>query len=81
KVLYRPTTQPVLDAGTPIRIKNTFDPHTDGTLIHARGNTEGRTVGGISHVPGIALVWLEGPGMIGIAGISKRFFETLSDAG
>ncbi|MDC6353739.1 MULTISPECIES: bifunctional aspartate kinase/homoserine dehydrogenase I [unclassified Robiginitalea] len=81
KVLYPPTIQPVLDAGIPIRIKNTFDPHTDGTLIHARGNTEGRTVRGISHVPGIALVSLEGPGMIGIPGISKRFFETLSDAG
>ncbi|MBC2840238.1 bifunctional aspartate kinase/homoserine dehydrogenase I [Robiginitalea sp. SC105] len=81
KVLYPPTIQPALEAGIPIRIKNTFEPETEGTLIHAGGNTQGRTVRGISHVPDIALVSLEGPGMIGIPGISKRFFETLSDAG
>lgn len=81
KVLYPPTIQPVLEAGIPIRIKNTFEPGKEGTLIHAEGNTAGRTVRGISHVPDIALISLEGPGMIGIPGISKRFFETLSDAG
>ncbi len=81
KVLYPPTIQPVLEAGIPIRIKNTFDPDGEGTLIHAEGNTEGRTVRGISHVPDIGLISLEGPGMVGIPGISKRFFETLSEAG
>lgn len=80
KVLYPPTIQPALQAGIPIRIKNTFEPEHDGTLIHAEGNTQGRTVRGISHVPDIALLSLEGPGMVGIPGISKRFFETLSEA-
>ncbi len=81
KVLYPPTIQPALEAGIPIRIKNTFEPEQEGTLIHAGGNTEGRTVRGISHVPDIGLLSLEGPGMIGITGISKRFFETLSEEG
>ena len=81
KVLYPPTIQPVLEAGIPIRIKNTFDPDGEGTLIHAEGNMEGRTVRGISHVPDIGLISLEGPGMVGIPGISKRFFETLSETG
>ena len=81
KVLYPPTIQPALEAGIPIRIKNTFDPGQEGTLIHAGGNTQGRTVRGISHVPDIGLLSLEGPGMIGITGISKRFFETLSEEG
>lgn len=80
KVLYPPTIQPALEAGIPIRIKNTFEPGHEGTLIHAEGNTEGRTVRGISHVPDIGLLSLEGPGMVGIPGISKRFFETLSEA-
>lgn len=81
KVLYPPTIQPALEAGIPIRIKNTFAPEQEGTLIHAGGNPEGRTVRGISHVPDIGLLSLEGPGMIGIPGISKRFFETLSEEG
>ncbi|WP_088340890.1 bifunctional aspartate kinase/homoserine dehydrogenase I [Robiginitalea sediminis] len=81
KVLYPPTIQPALEAGIPIRIKNTFEPEHEGTLIHAEGNTEGRTVRGISHVSDIGLLSLEGPGMVGIPGISKRFFETLSEAG
>ena len=81
KVLYPPTIQPAMEAGIPIVIKNTFDPEAAGTLIHSSGNTLGRTVRGISHVPDIGLLALEGPGMVGIAGISKRFFETLADEG
>lgn len=81
KVLYPPTIQPVLEKEIPIRIKNTFAAEHPGTLIHSKGNTEGQTVRGISHVPGIGLLSLEGPGMIGIPGISKRFFEVLSLAG
>lgn len=80
KVLYPPTIQPVLAKDIPIRIKNTFAPADEGTLV-ARGKRNGeKTVRGISHVAGIALISLEGPGMIGIPGISRRFFEVLSQA-
>jgi aspartokinase/homoserine dehydrogenase 1 len=81
KVLYPPTIQPVLSKGLPIVIKNTFDPEAAGTLITKRSPEQGRTVRGISYIPDIALLSLEGPGMIGIPGISKRFFEVLSLAG
>lgn len=81
KVLYPPTIQPVLQAGIPVLIKNTFAPAEPGTRIEASGNLEGRTVRGISYVPDIGLLSLEGPGMIGIPGISKRFFEVLSEKG
>ncbi|MFZ9002863.1 MAG: bifunctional aspartate kinase/homoserine dehydrogenase I [Robiginitalea sp.] len=81
KVLYPPTIQPVLQAGIPLLIKNTFAPGEPGTRIEASGNLEGRTVRGISYVPEIGLLSLEGPGMIGIPGISKRFFEVLSEKG
>ena len=81
KVLYPPTIQPVLQAGIPLLIKNTFAPEEPGTRIEASGNLEGRTVRGISYVPDIGLLSLEGPGMIGIPGISRRFFEVLSDKG
>ncbi|MBT8185565.1 MAG: bifunctional aspartate kinase/homoserine dehydrogenase I [Eudoraea sp.] len=80
KVLYPPTIQPVFSKGIPILIKNTFEPEAEGTRIAKSKNTGGKTVRGISNIPDIALLSLEGPGMIGIPGISKRFFEVLSNA-
>ncbi|WP_047415367.1 bifunctional aspartate kinase/homoserine dehydrogenase I [Cellulophaga sp. Hel_I_12] len=80
KVLYPPTIQPVLSKGISIVIKNTFDDENEGTLITKTKNAKGRTVRGISHVESIALLSLEGSGMVGIPGISKRFFEVLSQA-
>ena len=81
KVLYPPTIQPVMQAGIPLVIRNTFAPEEAGTRIEASGNPEGRTVRGISYVPDIGLLSLEGPGMIGIPGISRRFFEVLAGKG
>ena len=78
KVLYPPTIQPVLAKGISIHIKNTFDHQAAGTLITRNQNGGGKSVRGISHVENMALVSLEGPGMVGIPGISKRFFEVLS---
>ncbi|MFT5737276.1 MAG: aspartokinase/homoserine dehydrogenase 1 [Maribacter sp.] len=80
KVLYPPTIQPVLAKGISIRIKNTFRPAEYGTLITKSKNEKGKMVRGISHIGNIALLSLEGPGMVGIPGISKQFFEVLSQA-
>ncbi|WP_299158517.1 bifunctional aspartate kinase/homoserine dehydrogenase I [uncultured Tenacibaculum sp.] len=77
KVLYPPTIQPVLEKEIPIRIKNTFDPENKGTLI-SKESTNNKPVKGITHIENINLLTLEGSGMIGIPGFSKRMFETLS---
>ena len=77
KVLYPPTIQPVLEKEIPIRIKNTFDPENEGTLI-SKESTNHKPVKGITHIENINLLTLEGSGMIGIPGFSKRMFETLS---
>ena len=79
KVLYPPTIQPSLRKEIPIRIKNTFDPENNGTLI-SKNPKNGNEVKGISHIEDISLITLEGGGMIGIPGFSKRLFETLSQA-
>ncbi|NND10625.1 MAG: bifunctional aspartate kinase/homoserine dehydrogenase I [Flavobacteriaceae bacterium] len=78
KVLYPPTVQPVLNKNIPILIKNTFAPKDKGTLITRKTNMENGPVKGISHVQDIALLTLEGNGMVGIPGFSKRLFEALS---
>lgn len=80
KVLYPPTIQPAMAVGIPLRIKNTFAPKDPGTLISATGGNKQKTVRGISHIPHMALVSLEGPGMVGIPGISQKFFSVLSQA-
>lgn len=78
KVLYPPTIQPVLKANIPIWIKNTFEPDAYGTLISKAPDANANPIKGISHIDNIALLTLEGSGMIGVAGSSKRLFEVLS---
>ena len=77
KVIYPPTIQPLLDKNIPILIKNTLSPDEKGTLITEMHNGNKSTVKGISHIADIALLTLEGNGMVGVPGISKRLFEAL----
>jgi aspartokinase/homoserine dehydrogenase 1 len=78
KVIYPPTIQPVLKKEIPIVIKNTFKPEDKGTLITKETNTNNQPVKGISFIENITLITLEGSGMVGIPGFSKRLFEVLS---
>ena len=78
KVLYPPTIQPVLRKNIPILIKNTFEPNASGTYISNNVTSHLNPVKGISSIDKITLITLEGSGMIGVAGVSKRLFEVLS---
>ncbi len=78
KVIYPPTIQPVVAEGIPIYVKNTFDPDAFGTLIEKHPPRSKDSVIGISNSDNIALLSLEGSGMVGIPGFSSRLFETLS---
>ncbi|MEJ7677020.1 MAG: ACT domain-containing protein [Segetibacter sp.] len=61
-----------------MRIKNTFSPEDEGTLIENVTVHKGKNIRGISSVNEIVLLSLEGSGMIGIPGFSKRLFEALA---
>ncbi len=78
KVIYPPTLQPVMSKNIPVWIKNTFAPEDAGTLIEKVSSIPGNSIRGISSIHRIALLSLEGSGMIGIPGFSKRLFEALS---
>lgn len=78
KVIYPPTIQPVVAEGIPIYVKNTFDPESYGTLIEKNPPRSKEKLIGISNSDNIALLSLEGSGMVGIPGFSSRLFETLS---
>ena len=77
KVLYPPTLQPLLDKNIEIHIKNTFEPDHPGTVISKSSKKNFRWVTGITHIDSIKLLNIEGSGMVGIPGFSKRFFEVL----
>ncbi|MBU2929917.1 bifunctional aspartate kinase/homoserine dehydrogenase I [Winogradskyella psychrotolerans] len=79
KVLYPPTVMPVLKKKIPIVIKNTLDPDAVGTTISQNVTlNENSPVKGISNIDNIALLTLQGNGMVGVPGFSKRLFETLA---
>ncbi|WP_298319364.1 bifunctional aspartate kinase/homoserine dehydrogenase I [uncultured Aquimarina sp.] len=77
KVIYPPTIHPILDKNIPIVIKNTFQPEDAGTLITREVINRQKPVTGISHIDNISVISLEGSGMVGIPGFSKRLFEAL----
>ncbi|MGQ0739881.1 MAG: bifunctional aspartate kinase/homoserine dehydrogenase I [Bacteroidota bacterium] len=79
RVIYPPTIQPVTGKNIPVVIKNTFAPEDGGTVIESVAPGNGSIVRGISSINNIALLSLEGSGMIGIPGFSKRLFESLSN--
>ncbi|MDP5081413.1 MAG: bifunctional aspartate kinase/homoserine dehydrogenase I [Winogradskyella sp.] len=78
KVLYPPTVMPVLKKKIPIVIKNTLDPEALGTTITDDVAPNGSPVKGLSNIDNIALLTLQGNGMVGVPGFSKRLFEALA---
>ncbi|MDB5281190.1 MAG: thrA, partial [Bacteroidota bacterium] len=78
KVIYPPTIQPVMGKGIQLWIKNTFAPKDEGTLIENKVSGNQNIVSGISSISKMSLLLLEGSGMVGIPGFSKRLFEALS---
>lgn len=81
KVIYPPTIQPVVAEGIPIYVKDTFHPEEPGTLVEKNPPRAQGGVIGIAHSHGLALISLEGSGMVGVPGFSSRLFDALSRAG
>jgi aspartokinase/homoserine dehydrogenase 1 len=80
KVIHPQTMEPAVARDIPIYIRNTFAPATRGTLICAHPNSALK-VKGITTIDPVALVNLEGAGMIGVPGTAHRLFGALRDAG
>ena len=78
KVLYPPTVQPVRSQGIPLWIKNTFAPQDAGTLVEVSPPANKDVVRGLSSIAQLALLNLEGSGMVGIPGFSRRLFGALA---
>lgn len=78
KVIFPATMLPAMANRIPIRIKNTFNPKGSGTLIQAKSGN-GQLVKGISSINKISLINVQGGGLLGLVGFSKRLFGALAD--
>jgi len=80
KVVHPNTMAPAITREIPIWIRNTFRPEKPGTQIHGKCATD-RPVTGFATIDRMALINLEGTGMIGVPGVSERLFGALKEVG
>ncbi len=78
RVIHPKAMQPVLERKIPIRIKNTFEPAFAGTVICAQPESNHFAIRGISSIVNVALLRVQGSGMLGVTGISGRLFGALA---
>ncbi len=81
KVIYPPSIQPALSKEIPIKIKNTFSPEDEGTLVTKEWDEDKQLIRGISSIKNVVLINLTGAGMVGIPSFSHRFFGALAGEG
>lgn len=79
KVIHPQTMGPVISNSIPIFIRNTFAPDSPGSRISPRSETDAG-IKGVTAVDNIAIVNLEGAGMIGVPGTADRLFAALKAA-
>jgi aspartokinase/homoserine dehydrogenase 1 len=80
KVVHPRTMGPVLEVGIPVYVRNTFNPTCLGTRISKERDTEGGPVKGLTIANDLALVEVQGTGMIGVPGTAERVFGALREA-
>ncbi len=80
KVIHPSTMAPAILRDTPLIIRNTFNAEHPGTRIEAHPLSS-FGVKGLATVQSIALLNLEGTGMIGVPGTAQRLFGALREAG
>lgn len=80
KVIHPQTMAPAIARRIPLRICNTFAPDQPGSVVSAKVTTT-PPVKGLTTVGDLAIVNVEGAGMIGVPGTSERVFGALHRAG
>ena len=81
KVVYPPTIYPVCVKNIPIRVKNTFNPDSEGSIIKQKVANNDKPIKGISSINGTTLITVSGLSMVGVIGVNRRIFTALADNG
>ena len=80
KVIHPQTLGPAVEKDIPVTIRNSKNPSHPGSRIVAESITAD-SIKGITAVGGMAMLNLEGSGMIGVPGTADRLFASLKGAG
>ncbi len=80
EVIHPHTMGPAVEKDITIYIKNTLNPEAPGTKIAREIRRHDRAITGIASIPGVALINVEGSGMMGVPGIASRVFLALGKA-
>lgn len=76
KVLHPKTLRPVMPAGIPVWIRNSFAPEKPGTKITPKGRSIGGGVKALTAIRDVALISIGGPGIVGVPDVVGRTFST-----
>lgn len=77
KVLHPMTIAPLVEKQIPLIIKNSFNPQAKGTLISAEPEKSVQLIKGISCIENVALINIEGSGLISVSGLTARVSDIL----
>ena len=80
KVVHPSTMAPAIENKIPIWIRNTFNPASRGTRIGEQAGSD-HAVKGFATVDNMALINVEGTGMMGVPGVANRLFGALGEVG
>ncbi len=75
-ILHAKTIIPLIEKNIPLRILNTFDHKSEGTLITSEASEKG--IKSLSVLEHVALINLEGRGLLGKVGVDARIFRALA---
>jgi len=78
KVLHPKTIEPAMEKGIPVRVRNTFNPENEGTLIVKEREKIEDIVKAVSVMEGVVMLNISGAGMIGMPGVVARVFKALA---
>ncbi len=79
KVLHPKTLRPVVQAGIPVWIRNSFAPEKAGTKITKQGQNIGGGVKALTAIQDVTLISVGGPGIVGLPDVVARTFSTTAE--
>ncbi len=79
KVLHPKTLRPVVQAGIPVWIRNSFSPEKPGTKITPQGQNIGGGVKALTAIRDVTLISVGGPGIVGLPDVVGRTFSTTAE--
>jgi aspartate kinase len=81
KVLHPKTVRPLVGKEMPVRVRNTFKPSAEGTLVGAVSQPTDTVIKAVTSIRDVSLLTVSGRGMIGVPGIAGRAFLATARAG